>query len=288
MKKSTPVKSAFTIIEVTIAMGFAGVLFLTIVVITTNILGLYQKGLTIRSVNSAGQELIDDFSRAIASAPLTSLKSLCGSIANANERKSCENDNAYLFTFQSVNSDASVTMTNGEATGGKIPLNGAFCTGKYSYIWNSGYTQFVSNSEVKIKNSNQSIRLLRVDDTGHHICKQRLKQNSDGTNIKYELNSSTKNFTYNLSGFTYNEILAKNEDNLYLYDFYVFNPTQDNITEHSFYSGTFILGTKAGNINIRSANGGYCTDTPTDLSTDFDYCALNKYNFAMRASGKAQ
>lgn len=282
-KKFYSTKNAFTIIEVTIVMAFASVLFLTIVVITTNILGLYQKGLTIRSVSSMGQELVDEFSRAISQAPLTSLKGLCSTITDNNERNTCENANSGFFTFQEIPSDGTVNLPNGSTTNGKVPLNGAFCTGKYSYIWNTGYTQFINNSAIRIKGSNQQIRLLRITDNGHNICKQRIMNNAK----KYAINT-TKNFEYDLDGYKYDEILDGSEDNLYLYDFHVFNPVQDNNTEHSFYSGTFILGTKTGNINIKSSDGGYCTDQPIEFSTDYDYCALNKFNFAMRASGKAQ
>ena len=82
------------------------------------------------------------------------------------------------------------------------------------------------------------------------------------------------------------ELLDKTDDRLVLYDFVIFPPTQHAVTLHSFYSGTFILGTERGSIDSTGI-GEFCKAPPSDgLSTDFTYCAINKFNFAARSTGQ--
>ena len=62
-------------------------------------------------------------------------------------------------------------------------------------------------------------------------------------------------------------------------------------TKQIFFSGTFILATIRGGVNIQS-NGDFCTgDKEVDGDefnlNNFDYCAVNKFNFSARATGEA-
>ena len=93
--------------------------------------------------------------------------------------------------------------------------------------------------------------------------------------------------TYTLSSSpeTNEELLDNSENNLALYDMSVFAPAVHKLTSSAYYSGTFILATLRGGININST-GEYCSDPPDNLNTDFAYCAINKFNFAMQANGE--
>ena len=51
-----------------------------------------------------------------------------------------------------------------------------------------------------------------------------------------------------------------------------------------FYAASFILGTRRGGINIKEA-GNNCKP-PSDEFTELEYCAINKFNFAVQAGGK--
>ena len=51
-------KSGFTIVEVTIAMAFIAVLVITLLMVGMRIASLYNKGITIRDVNSASRNII--------------------------------------------------------------------------------------------------------------------------------------------------------------------------------------------------------------------------------------
>ena len=81
------------------------------------------------------------------------------------------------------------------------------------------------------------------------------------------------------------DLLADSDDSLAIYDLTIFRPVTHNLTFQSFYSGTFILATVPGGVDI-TGSGNYCKDAPDGLSTDFAYCAINKFNFAARARGE--
>jgi hypothetical protein len=87
-------------------------------------------------------------------------------------------------------------------------------------------------------------------------------------------------------------LISDNDSDLALYDFVVLPATQNNKTGQIFYSGSFILATMRGGVNVMT-NGDFCTGTETMYGTDveatsfeFNYCAVNKFNFAVRATGQ--
>ncbi len=63
-----------------------------------------------------------------------------------------------------------------------------------------------------------------------------------------------------------------------------------------FFSGTFILATNNGDVNI-VRTGDYCdphstntdgaTGSPLNLGSGFNYCGINKFNFAARTAGSS-
>ena len=294
---SNQTKKGFTIIEFVLSMAFVGVLLVTIAIITVNIITVYQKGLSIRAVNSTGRELIEEFSNSIASAPAKSIAGLCSRFNGTPGYQKCINDNGQKMIFQEIRYNGTISlqqdasMNNIDLTVENPPLYGAFCTGRYSYIWNTGYTlnpSYNLNGYVatvafrSLDNYNVNYlqpKLVRDEDQERSVCSSKIDNN-------YELTSDR---TYNLGDrATYAsvaQLLNNAEDNLAIYDFQVFPPTQHHITFHSFYSGTFILATLQGSVNITAA-GDYCTEIPENLNTDFAYCAINKFNFAMRATGE--
>jgi hypothetical protein len=81
------------------------------------------------------------------------------------------------------------------------------------------------------------------------------------------------------------DLLDSSENDIALYDFTIFAPSVHYLTTAGFYSGTFILATLRGGIDINTT-GDFCSDPPDNLNTDFAYCAINKFNFSMRAAGE--
>ena len=211
-----------------------------------------------------------------------------------------------------------------------MPIFGSFCTGSYSYIWNSGYVlsddyEVVANNSLKKailkykqdnvvmqkpKNDKDvPIKLLKVRDETRSVCiSYTLRTNNYG----YDSNNNSNNNPKNVSdGIPYNlvdkinsssyageyafgsiskddepiDILSSN-GSMAVYDLIAAAPATNPAANTLFYSASLVLGTIQGGINVK-ASGNYCT-TPEDYKNEnFDYCAINKFNFAVRASGAA-
>ena len=71
---------------------------------------------------------------------------------------------------------------------------------------------------------------------------------------------------------------------LVLYELYVAEPAFSVTRQNQFYAASFILGTRRGGIDIK-ATGNNCKP-PSDNYSELEYCAINKFNFAVMAGGK--
>lgn len=304
-------KSGFTMIEFSIATAFIAVLLISIAIVTSNIITIYQKGLTLKAVNSVGRGLIDEFNSTINAAPAVDVDSLCDShLKNDNAARSiCRADHADKFIFQHRfgNRQAPSNESNGE-----VQMNGIFCTGKYSYIWNTYYADEAkekghSNSVVKIKYRDlggqpqtlEDFRMARIEDPTYRVCSAVTTDEyqtpwSSGTadneiDITKLANGTSNNIKTPEQGF-----LNSFDLDLWLYELTMFPISQDDFTYRTFMSGTFILATERGNINLARSTE-YCDvnhladdETATDLlniGSEFNYCAINKFNFAARTAG---
>ena len=283
-------KPGFTLIELTLAVTFISLLLLAIAWLTIHITSTYEKGLAIKAVNSVGKELIDDFSRSIAGSPAMTVESICNSVyvpssnsSRERDRKKCLDDRASRIIYQQRY--GTVKIKGKEQV---VPTSGVFCTGRYTYLWNTAYALNSTDYENGFKfratfsdssgNVNNEFRLLKVPDFNRQLCKSHMETTSyayDG-NLYFTLDGDAEAV----------ELLDNSENDLALYDLRIFPPTVHSLTNSAFYSGTFILATLRGSIDI-TATGDFCSDPPDNLDTDFAYCAINKFNFAMKASGES-
>ncbi|MBR5027358.1 hypothetical protein IKX64_02085 [Candidatus Saccharibacteria bacterium] len=295
-------KAGFTLVELSISIAFIAILSITITVLTTNIIAAYQRGLTIKQVNTIGMNLISDIKSSITNSSAKSLTDLCGSTySDGAIRESCENDKAQNFV--SLSRSAEITL-NSEAIG-TMPVQGAFCTGTYSYIWNSGYyfsgEHGVSLPSIKLiykdssgaQKSIDNFRFLKLNDPSRSVCvAMTLSGSSDGvgdSNYSVGLTQFSNEIDISSYGLVTDvpvELLNPgNEFDLAIYGLAVARPAQDRLTRNVLYSGYFILATVRGGINI-NADGDYCAPPSEYTSTTTDYCAINKFNFAIQASGE--
>lgn len=270
--------AGFTLVEVTLALLFISMLLLAIAMLSLHITSTYQKGLAIKAVSANGRILIDDLVRAISASPNKDIRSDCRFFDEQEAQEACIKDGGRKLIFQQQFEVATVNKQKKN-----VPINGVFCTGRYSYIWNTGYVlnenYGASHKKAKL-NGDDNFRLLKFEDGARELCKAHLDRN------KYRYNGNDREYKVDVKMISERkELLANFEDDLALYDFEILQPTQHDVTLHSFYSGTFILATVKGVIDITGA-GDYCKDPPGGLSTDFNYCAINKFNFAMRATGE--
>lgn len=299
----TKAKAGFTMVELSITLAFIAALLITIAIITNNIVTIYQKGMTIKAVNSVGRGLIDELTAAINTAPSVDTTSLCNSLASGDV-DACIKDHAFKYIFQ-----ANKNSTTNEQ------YNGVFCTGYYSYIWNTHYSTPGTSLKLKYLPAGSDVtvtvdipRLMRIEDRNYRVCSAVTANNYTSTlhpnatiDITELAHSTEHNPLPNPTKPPVEGMLTEFDLDLTLYEFTVFPISQDSVTLRTYMAGTFILATLRGNVDIMRT-GDYCSlgvqldtddeDNPIgdtasigDMGSEFNYCAINKFNFAARTAG---
>lgn len=309
-------KSGFTLIELSISTVFVSMLLITIAFLTLHIMSVYQKGLAVKSINSTGRELIDDFSRTLAGSNTVDVAIICGRAnLSATAKDRCIADGAQKFLYQQNYMPANnlqVRSTSQRLSGteeNNIATSGVFCTGYYSYVWNTGYILGAynwNNDGSAVSNTNGAYYQILNNQTSYAA---KLKYNLAGGNVITKSNfrlmrvqdpernicASNINTSYDLIGNTYTvtnitdapvDLIANSEDNLAIYDLKLAKPIIDTDSMKAFYAGSFKLATVRGGVDV-TASGDYCTEKSSNLATDFAYCAINEFNFAIRATGES-
>jgi len=278
-------KSGFTIVELSLSLAFISILSITVVLVITGALASYRRGITLNQVNTVGMELVDDIRGAIQNSPAHSLVEECTRVYTSSSLvDQCESDKARAF--------ATVMKRGNVKIAGTVPLSGAFCTGKYSYIWNSGYlfngmsTQKPVSLKYKKSGENSEIikkdfKLLKLEDGERNVC---ISAASTGNSYS----QSSSNFDISKYGALEKDPieLLDGYNNLALYNLEPTAIAEGENQNSIFYSVSFILGTRDGGINI-NASGNYCSTSGGANSAveNFDNCAINKFNFAAQATG---
>lgn len=298
-------KKGFTIIEVTLSMAFIGMLVIAIAMILVNILSLYQKGAVVKSVNSVGRGLISELTSAINAAPSIDSTSLCNTLVSGTANiEECLAEGANSFIYQSHTG----YKQNDNGVSQPVQYYGVLCTGKYTYMWNT-YQAIDSGKTLKLRynasssrtnlSKSDNFKIIRFEDRNYRACSsiatsaqsKRNFENDGIVDVRTLPNGASYYVKEPVDGF-----LDNTDVDLYLYELTMFPISQDVVTLRAFFSGTFILATDRGDVNILRT-GNYCnpntvpgTDnagSTLDLGSEFNYCAINKFNFAARTAGSS-
>ncbi len=303
-KKSTT-KSGFTIVETTIVTAFIALLLIAIATIVSNMLAIFQKGVTLNAINNVGRNLISEFNSTINTAPSIDTTSLCRKFlsgASVEDQEECIRNGAFNYIYQEYAQNVDDPATREE---NMLQMNGIFCTGEYTYMWNTWYgrkneiklslTYLDSN---KIRHDLTDFNLIRFEDKTYRACQQRVAKDSynsvDSSNLTIDMSETANENEYRMQVEPQNGFVESSEANLYLYELVIFPVSQDVVTQRAFFSGTFILGTGNGDATITRVedtcdpNDDGRLDTSSnkfDLGSKFNYCGINKFNFAARTAG---
>lgn len=297
LRKQESNKQGFTLVELSLSLVFIAILSLAVALVISNTIASYRRGVTLNQVNTVGMDVVDDMRAAIQGSSTKPIASDCLTYyERESEQKRCEGDEGKSFV--SVVRRAEVKV--GGKSIGVVPVYGAFCTGTYTYIWNSGYFFDISKYKVgggsrkasleynggkdKIDND---FKLLKVRDDSRSVCANAVGAVDD----KYD-ETATISDTFSMGDFDLGsegaiDLLKSDEGSggLALYDMSVTVPTESSAMNALFYAVSFILGTVQGGVNI-NATGNFCA-TPNDYNAEnFNYCAINKFNFAAQATGE--
>ena len=274
-------KKAFTIIEFLLAMTVLSVMLMGIVTLTMRILEIYRKGLALRAINATGRDILNDLSRSVGGSPIVDNINPVPS-SGSNDIRWNDIKKVYRNYYNEKISSSSVTNNK------KVQIGGVFCTGSYSYVWNTApaieqYRKNPNNKNNLFTIEGKVYKLARFPDTDRVAC-ERVNANSDAL--------KTTHITNDIDSRDIVSLISDDESDLALYDFVVLPATQNAKTGQIFYSGSFILATMRGGVNVLT-NGDYCTGTEQMYNSeveavdqDFNYCAVNKFNFAVRATGE--
>ena len=319
-------RSGFTLIEPSLSIAFIGILSIAIALIINDTIASYRRGMTLNQINTTGMDLVDDMRAAVQNSSAKSVKSLCASIYSSGTagslRVQCEQDGARNFV--SVERLANVIIGQGKSsqkTITNVPVYGAFCMGTYSYIWNSGYffrsdeytVQSVSMTCLIYKDSTgatktaSGFRLLKVRDDTRAVCMAATLDNTnnpsrykvmnlmnpslstrinDKTGGAFDLTkTSSTSITYPVVPEEPIELLEGDDNTLAIFDLTAATPAQSNASNNLFYSVSFVLATITGGINVK-ASGNFCATPENYEIENFDYCSINKFNFAVQATGE--
>lgn len=311
------IKNGFTIIELSLAIAFIAILSITVVLMINNAVSAYHRGITLNQLNTTGMDIVEDMRKAIQESPARIAKNECSSLYNDDGSTSSNGSKKALESCEENEGQSFVSLTrlanvqrgsNSNATLNDVSISGVFCTGKYSYIWNSGYLDekgdyrvngeplkftYEDGSSVKTK---EDFKLLKIQDDTRAVCKAA----AGGLDGEYRENitddaidiSCKNNKNKNDSTEICTMLEAEPEDilgessNLALYSLTVGTPAMGGSLKTMLYSASFVLGTIQGGINVQTS-GNYCA-TPEEAESDvenFDYCAINKFNFAAQTTG---
>ena len=283
-------RKGFTLTELAVAIAFISILLLTIATVTLNMVRTYHKGNTMKEINTVGLELISEFTDAISASSNFDYKSYCSLFINATQKEECESDSGQRFIFQESLVDVKIKNASMEISDAQ--KYGIFCTGKYSYIWNTGYTMGSSDGE-----HTKSSDLYETSDDGANLDSLgtfRLKKYQDPTR------SLCVNTFYNDSGDLqgYSSSTIRNNDSLTLlsdeliktqdlaiFSLKVDHPIVEEVSSNALYTVHLILGSISGGIDTRGDDPSCNMDTGS--SYDIEYCATNKFNFTIQANGNS-
>ena len=314
-------RQGFTLIELSFSVAFIALLSIVISTVTLSLIASYERSMTVSQINTTGMDLVNDFRSSLSGTTAKSVSSLCSTIyKDESSRSRCVNDIASNFT--AITFSGYVTIGNrtenakqvGNTMPEPTPIYGAVCTGTYSYLWNSGYiiepslytvrrnvnsaSNIVpkltfayyylenndSNNGTRSYQEADNIRLLKVRDPSRSVCVA-INENSYTTSAATELHNSRIDLTKGNFGYITEQPVELLTGDLAIYDLNLYSSSQNDRTSNIFYTGNFILATIRGGINVR-AHENYCS-VPTEYSIqDYNYCAINKFDFATQAIGE--
>ena len=302
-------KSGFTLVELSLSITFISVLSIIVVVLMSGTISSYRRGLTLNAINTGGMDLVDELRTTMQNSKGGSTLEECKIYKDGESDPSgCIEDGgknfASIVRYADIGREGSDPMS-------KVPAYGALCTGRYSYVWNSGYFSdengyaikdggsTLEPASIKYKmgdsvktypdvgddGSNEAgrpLRLVKVEDRGREVCLSQMKKKeygiewkdggvfdiSDGAELKKDPE----------------EILPSDGSNdLAVYFLDTAIPAESKSSEDVFYSVSLILGTINGGIDL-SQSGDFCA-TPDQALENMDFCAVNKFNFAIKVNG---
>lgn len=312
-------QKGFTIIEITISMAFISVLILSLLVIGMHLTALYNKGVTIRDVNTATRHMVrslqDDISGA-ATRPVIIYKQVTGSGSSTVETPKVAS------SLEEASDNGAHYYNNDD--GGRL------CTGTYTYIWNyrkafveanrsggktphaspnktisGSYVQYVEQTRNGISVV-EPARFIKVEDVSRELCKKDFAAASSDAHLARVGTKIPAAF-----GDKAIAVLGDSERGLIVYNFRILSPeygdfeagykgesagtstNPGNDVATRFYSSFYTINTTIGSSLFNEEYIGVQDDKNVGSTVNCgsknikgdayaEYCAINNIEFVVR------
>ena len=295
-------QKGFTLVELMLSIGFVGSLLVLIALITIQIMGLYNKGLTLKEVNEVSRVVVRDMQQSITGADAFRIN-----YTDAGVQRS------------PVSLQEAIEL-GGDADYYSNPAGGRLCTGVYTYIWNTGAalksrnalfagsdsrrTFRASGSTVEYPiqfirypdGREEAVRFIKVRDPAKLFC--RAPATASGiapTATDIERHAQILATSVGGSDRDFLNVFGAGNNNLVLYKFEITDNGVTSATQStdtyitaasSFYHVALTLGTQNGDENDEdgfiTSTGGDCKPPSTAQMNEGEYCAVNKIDFVAR------
>jgi type II secretory pathway pseudopilin PulG len=297
-------QKGFTLIELMLSVGFIGFLLITIALTIIQIMGLYNKGLTLKEVDSVSRVIVRDMQQGISGASMFTVR--------YEDETTPEKDYKVATTLQQAD-ERGVDYYNNDA-GGRL------CTGVYSYVWNKGQAlgsgdgifgvsvptsykdpdnhdgsieeypiQFTQEQAADGSLVDKPVRFIKKADPAKALCKVPAGDAPETTVFDSKI-GQTKD---------YQNVFGTGDNNLMLYKFAITMPlgttANDDGNEVSaistFYNISLVVGTQMGDEDQEgfvNTNNASCKSPNAAEFNDSEYCAVNSLDFVARTGSVAR
>lgn len=173
-------QAGFTLVELTIAVAFIGILLLAVVTTALALGHTYQRGTTMRDVNQAGREVMDSMRRDIAASSPSQLKVLLlPNAVNPETARVCTGSASYLINFAShLNSGSGQVIRAGTSSSSEavrlmrvVDGGSANCTvasnGQYGLTVQGTNPQEMLNAQQEGGSNNVAVHYLQLSPIGN-------------------------------------------------------------------------------------------------------------------------
>lgn len=296
-------EKGFTLVELMLSVGFIGSLLVLIALITIQIMGLYNKGLTLKEVNEVSRIVVRDMQQSITSADAFRIN-----YTSEGEPKAA------------TSLQEAIELGGGDADYYSNSAGGRLCTGVYTYVWNTGAAlksrnavfagsdsrrtfrgasdtvdypiQFIKHTD----GSEEPVRFIKVRDPAKQFCRAPATENGVAPS-EADIDKHAQILATSVDGTErdFLNVFGTGNNNLVLYKFEITDngvasagqSSDANITAvSSFYHVALTLGTQNGDENDEdgfiTSTGGDCKPPATAQMNEGEYCAVNKLDFVAR------
>lgn len=289
-------QKGFTLVELMLGMGFVGSLLVLIAIVIIQIMGLYNKGLTLKEVNEVSRIVVRDMQQSISSADAFRL------MTDPQPRgDGTTPEPAVALDLEDIG------LAGNSADYYSNPAGGRLCTGVYSYAWNTGSAlkalresggDAVSYSYTVDGTGTFPVQTITSTQTGDEVAAHFVKKRDPAKSLCRADDEQPDKARRLGSEVDFQNVFGLGHDELVIYRLSIEerHNLKGNLDERSeitalssFYYVEMTLGTKNGDedtgmgtVADTSCRAPAAGEGEEETLNNSEYCAINKLSFVAR------